>query len=115
MRESGVRCLLVYCADYRCSYSIAISGDAWPDDVRLFDIGARYVCRGCGKRGADVRPDFNWNRQLRELKGYRQDSQAPLRLRACHQPPIGIVDLSAPADRAATSAQRIRLHLLIPQ
>jgi hypothetical protein len=25
MRESGVRALLVYCADYRCSHSIAIA------------------------------------------------------------------------------------------
>ena len=28
MREMGVRGVLVYCADYRCSHSIAISGDA---------------------------------------------------------------------------------------
>jgi len=32
MRER--RGILVYCADHRCSRSIAISGDAWPDDVR---------------------------------------------------------------------------------
>jgi hypothetical protein len=38
MREMGVRGLLIYCADYRCSHSIAISGDAWPDDARLSDI-----------------------------------------------------------------------------
>ena len=31
MREMGVRGLLIYCADYRCSHSLAISGDAWPD------------------------------------------------------------------------------------
>src|ERR1700730_17351930 len=35
MRLSGVRGLLIYCADYRCSHSIAISADRWPDDVRL--------------------------------------------------------------------------------
>ena len=40
----GVRGLLVYCADYRGSHSIAISGDGWPDDVRLSDIEARFVC-----------------------------------------------------------------------
>jgi hypothetical protein len=34
MRDSGVRGILVYCCDYRCSHSAAISGDAWPDDVR---------------------------------------------------------------------------------
>ena len=27
MRDMGVRGLLVYCADYRCSHSIAISGE----------------------------------------------------------------------------------------
>ena len=31
MREMGLRGLLIYCADYRCSHSLAISGDAWPD------------------------------------------------------------------------------------
>ena len=59
MRDMGVRGLLVYCADYSCSHSLAISADGWPDDLRLFDIEGRFVCRACGKRGADVRPDFN--------------------------------------------------------
>jgi hypothetical protein len=57
MRSSGVRGLLVYCSKYRCSHYIAISGDRWPDDVRLSDIEPRFVCSACGKRGADVRPD----------------------------------------------------------
>jgi hypothetical protein len=35
MRASGVRGLLIYCSDYRCSHSTAISGDQWQDDVRL--------------------------------------------------------------------------------
>jgi hypothetical protein len=56
MRDMGVRGLLIYCADYRCSHSIAISGDGWPDDVRLSDIEPGFVCTACGKRGADVRP-----------------------------------------------------------
>ena len=38
MRDMGVRGLLIYCADYRCSHSIPISGDAWPDDARLSEI-----------------------------------------------------------------------------
>jgi hypothetical protein len=38
MRDMGVRGILVYCADYQCSHSIAISGDVWPDHVRLSDI-----------------------------------------------------------------------------
>ena len=71
MRNMGVRGLLIYCADYRCSHSIAISGDAWPDDVRLSDIEDRFVCRACGLRGADVRPDFNWNQKPGAVMGYR--------------------------------------------
>jgi len=71
MRDIGVRGILIYCADYRCSHSIAISADGWPNDVRLSDIEARFVCQAFGKRGADVRPDFNWNRQPGAMMGYR--------------------------------------------
>jgi hypothetical protein len=38
MRDMGVRGSLVFCADYRCSHSIAVSGDRRPDDLRLSDI-----------------------------------------------------------------------------
>jgi hypothetical protein len=58
MRSAGVRGLLIYCADYRCSHSIAISADRWRDEVRLSDLEARFACKACGKRGADVRPNF---------------------------------------------------------
>jgi len=34
------------------------SADRWPDDVRLSDIEPRFVCKACGKRGADERPHF---------------------------------------------------------
>jgi hypothetical protein len=51
MRESGVRGVLIYCADYRCSYSVAVSADHWPDDLRLFDIEPRFVCRARGRPG----------------------------------------------------------------
>ena len=63
MRNCGVRGILFYCCDYKCSHSLAISGDAWSDDIRLSDIEPRFVCTACSKRGADVRPDFNWNVQ----------------------------------------------------
>jgi hypothetical protein len=59
MRSSGVRGLLIYCADCHCSHSIAISADQWPDHVRLSDLEPRFVCTACGERGADVRPNFN--------------------------------------------------------
>jgi hypothetical protein len=62
MRTAGVRGVLIYCSDYKCSHSTAISADQWPDHVRLSDLEARFVCKACGKRGADVRPDFSWTR-----------------------------------------------------
>jgi hypothetical protein len=58
MRAFGVRGLMIYCSDYHCSHWIAISGDRWPDDVRLSDLEPRFTCRACGRRGADVRPDW---------------------------------------------------------
>jgi hypothetical protein len=71
MRSTGVRGLLIYCSDYKCSHSIAISADPWPDHFRLSDLEARFVCKACGKMGADVLPDFNWNRQPVAMMGYR--------------------------------------------
>jgi hypothetical protein len=59
LRAMGVRGILIYCADYRCSHSVAISGDRWPGDLRLSDIEPQFTCTVCGKRGADVRPHFN--------------------------------------------------------
>ena len=58
IRASGTTGILVYCADYRCSHSIEMSADLWANDVRLSDIEPRFVCKDCGKRGADVRPYF---------------------------------------------------------
>jgi hypothetical protein len=71
MRSTGVRGILISCADYRCSHSIAISADPWPDDVRLSDLEPRFVCTACGKRGADVRPDFHWKGPPVAAMGYR--------------------------------------------
>jgi len=58
LRASGVRDLLIYCRDHRCSHHSTISADRWPDYIRLSDIEDRFVCWVCGKRGADIRPDF---------------------------------------------------------
>jgi hypothetical protein len=85
MCAAGVRGLLVYCSDYCCGHSTAISGDRWPDDVRLSDLEPRFTCQACGRRGADVRPNFHW-----EADVCRQASSAPdfklrhyLRLKPC--------------------------------
>jgi hypothetical protein len=58
MRDMGVRGALIYCADYRCSHSIAISGDSWPDEVGLSDIEPGFL-RAAGRRPAqDGKDDF---------------------------------------------------------
>jgi len=59
MRSSGVRGVLIYCSDYRCSHSTAMDSNRWPDDVRLSDIESLFTCKACGRRGADVRPDWS--------------------------------------------------------
>jgi hypothetical protein len=69
--NSGLRGILIYCADYHCSHCVAMSADAWPDQLRLSDVEPRYVCTTCGKRGADVRPDFNWDKTPVGIMGYR--------------------------------------------
>jgi hypothetical protein len=71
MRNSGVRGVLVYCSDCRCSHHVAVLADQWPDDVRLSDIEPKFVCSACGKRGADVRPDFHWDRKAALLRGFK--------------------------------------------
>jgi hypothetical protein len=69
MREMGVRGVLIYCADYHCSHSVALSADRRPDEVRLSDIEPRFTCTACGRRGADIRPDFHWNKAADRCDG----------------------------------------------
>jgi hypothetical protein len=71
MRDMGVRGLLIYCSDYECSHLVTMSGDQWPDDVRLSDLEPRFVCKACGKRGANVRLDFSWNKMPVPMMRYR--------------------------------------------
>lgn len=59
MRASGDRGMLVYCSDYKCSHSTAISADRWQDDVRLSDLEPLFTWQAFGKRGTDVRPCFD--------------------------------------------------------
>lgn len=55
MRAIGVRRVIVFCSGYKCSHSVTMDADQWPDDLRLSDIEARFTCTACGNRGADVR------------------------------------------------------------
>ena len=68
MRASGVRDVLIYCRDHRCSHHVETNADGWLDDVRLSDIESNFTCTKCGKRGADIRPDspkLEWLDMLR--------------------------------------------------
>jgi hypothetical protein len=40
-----------------------MSADRWPDDVRLSDAEPLFTCQTCGKTGADVRPNFDWDKK----------------------------------------------------
>jgi hypothetical protein len=31
----------------------------------LSDIEPRFPCQACGQRGADIRPDFEWEKEQR--------------------------------------------------
>lgn len=57
LRSTGVRDLLVFCADYRCSHNVRLSADyvdQWPDAIRLSELEPRFVCKACGQRGACI-------------------------------------------------------------
>jgi hypothetical protein len=43
MRSSGVRDVLIYCYDHRCSHYVETSADGWGDDVRLSDVEPGFV------------------------------------------------------------------------
>ena len=70
MRESGVRGVLIYCSDYKCSHSIAVGTAQWPDHVRLSDSEDRVVCTACCKRGADITPDSHWDKPGSLTRGF---------------------------------------------
>ena len=41
-----------------------MSAEQWPDHLRLSDIEPQFVCKACGKRGAEVRPDFSSTKNI---------------------------------------------------
>ncbi|MCP3388891.1 hypothetical protein NLM27_08905 [Bradyrhizobium sp. CCGB12] len=61
-----------YC---HCGHHVALSADRWRDDVRLSDIEPRFVCDGCGHRGAEVRPDFDRGDGRLAIMGHRTSTR----------------------------------------
>jgi hypothetical protein len=45
MRASGVRDVLIYCRDHRCSHSVEISADRWPGAAGNSGLMAKRWCR----------------------------------------------------------------------
>jgi hypothetical protein len=68
MRDVGVRRLLIYCSDCKCSHLITMGGDRWPDHVRLSDLEARLICSACGKRGGRRAAGFQLEWTARSMK-----------------------------------------------
>jgi hypothetical protein len=58
LRACGVRDVLICCPDYRCGHLAAINADRWSDDLRLSDIRQLFTCQACGRKGVEVRPDW---------------------------------------------------------
>ena len=73
MRASGVRNILIYCRDHRCSHHVETSADGWADDVRLSNIEPRFTCTRCGQKGAEIRPKFP---EARRGTGFSQGVEA---------------------------------------
>ncbi len=61
--------LLVYCADYKCSHGLRMSADRWVDNIRLSDLEPLFVCQACSRRGADIRPDWDWDNIRESVTG----------------------------------------------
>ena len=75
MREMSVRALLIYWTDGHCSRSTTIGPGACDrrgDGVRLSDLEPKFTCKACGKKGADVRPEFG---SARPEFGSEEDSR----------------------------------------
>jgi hypothetical protein len=56
------------CADYRCSHSIAVSADRWPDEVQLSDMWFTCTSRGNLRRTGCTLPPFTSIAEHRERR-----------------------------------------------
>ena len=57
LRSTGVRDLIVFCQDYRCSHNVKLSAeyvDRWSDELRISQIDPRFVCTARGMQGSII-------------------------------------------------------------
>jgi len=71
MRASGVRGLLICCSDYRCSHSITVNADQWPDKTRLSDLREAVHLFGVRQKGCGGQADFDWEKEQARQTGFR--------------------------------------------
>jgi hypothetical protein len=87
MRASGVRGVLIYCADYRCSHSTPIIADRWPDEIRLSDMSL-----GSRAGVADIEAPTSGRIGIRSMplreKGWSTSRTTRLFRGLCPAPPI---------------------------
>ena len=59
-RRHALTHLLIYCTNYPayCHHDGTLPIDGLPDELLLDQIQVRCRCTRCGKKGADVRPDW---------------------------------------------------------
>ena len=55
---NGLRWLIFYCCEFKCSHSVVIDAAQWSDDIRLSDLEAQVQCQVRGHHGADIRALF---------------------------------------------------------
>lgn len=56
LRSTGVRDLLVFCQDYRCSHNVKLPEyvDRWRDEIRISQLKPRFICTACGMSGSCI-------------------------------------------------------------
>ncbi|WP_063958205.1 hypothetical protein [Bradyrhizobium manausense] len=66
LRSTGVRVLIVFCEDYRCSHNVKLAAeyvDRWPNELRISQLEPRFVCTACGMRGSCIVAGSNGTEQ----------------------------------------------------
>jgi hypothetical protein len=69
--------ILVYCADYRCSHSVEMSAEQWPDDVELVDL----LGLGLGRAVVLLNALFQVGRRMSVSQGVQCDAGVFCRFR----------------------------------
>ena len=69
-RPHEITTLLIYCSNYAafCYHEGTLPIAGLPDDLLFEDLGRRCRCTKCGKKGAEIRPDWSTSQYFRKQK-----------------------------------------------